>query len=99
MKVKKNPETQLLSEGKIFKNLKMIAEGNTVGPKHLSVEESVLVILKGQAILKIEGEDHVLKVGDTKIIPGGVEHYLEIIEDTEAIHIMPLGNKIKILAD
>ncbi len=99
MKVKKNPKTQLLNEGKVFKNLKMIAEANTIGPKHLSVDESVLVILKGKAVLKINDKDYSLEVGDTKIIPGGVEHYLEVIEDTEAIHIMPVGNKIKILGD
>ncbi|RXJ44337.1 cupin domain-containing protein [Gelidibacter gilvus] len=99
MKVKKNPKTQLLSEGKVFKNLKMMAEANTIGPKHLSVEESVLVILKGKAVLKINDKEYALEVGETKIIPGGIEHYLEIIEDTEAIHIMPVDNKIKILIE
>jgi len=99
MKVKKNPRTQLLSKGRIFKNLKMIAEANTIGPKHLSVEESVLVILKGKVVLKIKDKEYTLKVGETKIIPGGIEHYLEIIEDTEAVHIMPLDNKIKLLAE
>lgn len=99
MKVKKNPKTQLLSKGKVFKNLKMITEANTIGPKHLSVEESVLVILKGKAVLKIKNKEYALEVGETKIIPGGIEHYLEIIEDTEAIHIMPVDNKIKMLTE
>jgi quercetin dioxygenase-like cupin family protein len=99
MKVKKSPETQLLGKGKIFKNLKMLAEANTIGPKHLSVEESVLVILKGKVVLKIKDEEYTLRAGETKIIPGGIEHYLEIIEDTEAIHIMPLNNKIKLSAE
>jgi len=99
MKVKKIPKTQLLHKGKIFKNLKMLAEANTIGPKHLSVEESVLVILKGKAILRIGDKEYPLKVGETRIIPGGVEHYLEIIEDTEAIHIMPVGNKIELLTE
>lgn len=99
MKIKKNPKTQLLSTGKVFKTLRMIAEVDTIGPKHLSVEESVLVILKGKAILKIKDEEYTLKEGETKIIPGGIEHYLEIIEDTEAIHIMPVGNEIKLLAE
>lgn len=74
MKVRKNPKTQLLSEGKVFKSLKMIAEANTIGPKHVSVEESVLVILKGKAVLKINEEEYTLNVGGTKIIPGGIEH-------------------------
>jgi quercetin dioxygenase-like cupin family protein len=99
MKIKKNPKTQLLSEGKLFKTLKMIAEANTIGPKHVSVEESVLVILKGKAILKIKDKEYTLKEGETKIIPGGIEHYLEIIEATEAIHIMSVDNKIKLLAE
>jgi len=99
MKVTKMPKTQLLESGKVYKNLKMIAEGNTIGPKHLSVEESVLVMLKGKAILKIEDKSFELNVGDTKIIPGGVAHYLEIIEDTEAIHTMSIGNKIKLLVE
>ncbi|HLV40985.1 MAG TPA: cupin domain-containing protein [Brumimicrobium sp.] len=99
MKVKKTPKTQLLDSGKVFKNLKMIAEGNTIGPKHLSVEESVLVMLKGKVILYIEDKTYELNVGDTKVIPGGVAHYLEIIEDTEAIHTMSVGNKIKMLAE
>jgi len=99
MKVKKTPKTQLLDQGKVFKNLKMIAEGNTIGPKHLSVEESVLTMIKGKAILKLPDQEFILNVGDTKIIPGGVEHYLEIVEDTEAIHTMSIGNKIKLMAE
>lgn len=99
MKVKKNPKTQLLSKGKVFKNLKMIAEANTIGPKHLSVEETVLVILKGKAVLKILEKEYTLNGGETKIIPGGIPHYLEIIEDTEAVHIMPVDNKIKLLSE
>lgn len=99
MKVKKNPKTQLLSKGKIFKNLKMTAEANTIGPKHLSVDESVLILLKGEAILKLPDEEYTLNAGEPKIIPGGVEHYLEIVEDTEAIHIMALDNKIKLLKE
>lgn len=47
----------------------MIAEANTIGPKHLSVEESVLIILKGKVILKIKDKEYVLKVGETKTIP------------------------------
>lgn len=99
MKVKKNPKTQLLNKGDVFKNLKMIAEANTIGPRHSSVDESVLVILKGKAVLKINDQEITLNVGDTRIIPSGIEHYLEIIEDTEAIHIMPVGNKIKMIAE
>lgn len=99
MKVKKMPKTQLLERGKVFKNLKMIAEGNTIGPKHLSVEESVLTMIKGKAVLILPEENIPLQVGDTIIIPGGLEHYLEIIEDTEAIHTMPLDNKIKLISE
>lgn len=77
----------------------MIAEGNTIGPKHLSVEESVLTMIKGKAVLILPEENIPLQVGDTIIIPGGLEHYLEIIEDTEAIHTMPLDNKIKLISE
>lgn len=99
MKIRKMPKTQLLESGKVFKNLKMIAEGSTVGPKHLSVEESILTIIKGEAILILPEKEIPLRLGDTIIIPGGVEHYLEIIEDTEAIHSMPLNNKIKLISE
>jgi quercetin dioxygenase-like cupin family protein len=98
MKESKTPKTQLLGQGKVFKNLKMIAEGNTIGPTHLSVEESVLIMLKGKAILKLGDKEYELNVGDTKVIPGGVEHYLEIIEDTEVIHTMSVDNKMKMVA-
>lgn len=77
----------------------MIGEANTIGPKHVSAEESILVILKGKAVLKILNEEHSLNLGKTIIIPGGVEHILEILEDTKAIHIMPLENKIKLLPE
>ena len=99
MKVKKTPKTQLLDSGKIFKNLKMTAEGNSIGPKHLSVEESVLTMLKGKAVLILPDQEFPLNAGETKIIPGGVSHYLEIIEDTVAIHTMSVNNKIKLLAE
>lgn len=99
MKVKKTPKTQLLERGKVFKSLRMVAEGNTIGPKHLSVEESVLTLIKGKAILKLPDQEIELNAGDTKVIPGGIIHYLEITEDTEAIHTMPLNNKIELIPE
>lgn len=99
MKIKKNPTARPINQGKVFKNLKMIAEGNTIGQKHISIQESVLVIQKGSLIMHYTDEEIKLLPGDVIVIPEGVEHYLEILEDTEAVHIMPIDNKIKFLRE
>lgn len=75
----------------------MITEANTVIPKHISLEASVLVILKEKVILKIKNKGYPLAIGETRIIRSGIAHYLHIVEDTEALHIMPLDNKINCL--
>ena len=99
MKPVKKPKTKFLSRGKVFRNLKILAEGNTMGPEHTASEESVLVVLKGSMILKSPDEEVVMAPGDSIIIPAGVKHSLEIIEDTEAIHIMSVDNEFEFFTD
>lgn len=82
------PEMTLLGNGKIFKTLNITAKAGMEMPLHHSTKEAVIVVLKGEAILKMPDGEHTLAQGTTFIIPEKVEHSLKINLDFHAIAIM-----------
>lgn len=88
------PELTEISSGNALKIFKAIGEAGMQMPEHFSTEEAVIVIQKGSAVLRIDGTDHPLKQADVFCIPEGKVHSLHLIEDFEAIVIMPLMSKI-----
>lgn len=82
------PEMTSLSKGEIFKTLNITAKAGMVMPLHHSTKEAVIVVLKGEAILKMPDGEHKLSQNITFIIPAMVEHSLKIILDFHAIAIM-----------
>lgn len=82
------PEMTPLSKGEIFKTLNITAKAGMVMPLHHSTKEAVIVVLKGEAILKMPDGEHKLSQDSTFIIPAMVEHSLKINSDFHAIAIM-----------
>lgn len=64
-------------------------------PEHISTEEAVVIIQKGSAILKIDGNVRKLKKDEICIIPGGKPHTLSITDEFQAIIVMALSSKIE----
>ncbi|SRX55122.1 cupin domain-containing protein [Aequorivita sp. CIP111184] len=83
-----NPEMTTLSVGEIFKTLNIIAKSGMEMPLHHSTKEAVIVVLKGEAVLKMQDKNHTLSSGTTFIIPAMVKHSLKINKDFHAIAIM-----------
>lgn len=82
------PKIRLLATGEKFKAKQMEAKGGELLPKHIATIESVLVVLEGECVLNLAGTDHVLKQGDTFIVPPEIEHQIRAIEDFKAVHVM-----------
>ena len=82
------PEMTPLSNGEIFKTFNITAKAGMEMPLHHSTKEAVIIVLKGEAILKMPDGEHSLAQGITFIIPAMIEHSLKINSDFHAIAIM-----------
>jgi len=82
------PEMTPLTTGETFKTLNITAKAGMEMPLHHSTKEAVIVVLKGDAILKMPDGEHTLSQESTFIIPAMVEHSLKIKTDFHAIAIM-----------
>lgn len=82
------PEMTSLSNGEIFKTLNITAKAGMEMPLHHSTKEAVIVVLQGEAILKMPDGEYTLAKDTTFIIPAMAEHSLKINSDFHAIAIM-----------
>lgn len=87
------PNVKLLAKGEKFNAKQMQAKAGDLLPEHLANNESVLIILEGECILTLSGTEHVLKQGDSFIVPPEIKHQIRAIKDFRAIHVMT--NNIK----
>lgn len=61
-------------------------EGNEVQP-HAHPNEQAGYVIAGRHRLVIEGEETIIEAGDSYVIPGGVEHELEVLESGDVIDV------------
>ena len=90
-----NPKVTTLISGNKLVAKQMQANAGELLPPHLASEESILFILEGECILNLNDEDHVLKQGDTFVVPPEIKHQIKVIKDFKAIHFMPNDIKFK----
>ena len=64
----------------------LLAKGHQL-PKHSHPHEQTGYLVKGRMRLTIGREDKDLGPGDSWCVPGGVEHYADIIEDSVAVEV------------
>ena len=62
-------------------------EAGKILPLHSHPEEQTGYLVSGHIVLSIDGVDHDIKKGDAWIVPGGVVHGAEIIDDSVAVEV------------
>lgn len=82
------PTVKQLAKGKKFNAKQMSAKAGNLLPKHTASIESVLIVMEGECVLSIDGTDHMLKLGDSFIVPAEIKHQIRAITDFRAIHVM-----------
>lgn len=88
MKKATNPIVKLLAQGEKFNAKQMQAKAGDLLPKHTASIESVLIVLEGECVLTLDGTDHVLKQGDSFIVPSKIVHQIQVVKDFKAVHVM-----------
>jgi mannose-6-phosphate isomerase-like protein (cupin superfamily) len=62
-----------------------IRAGSARGPYHLHTQaENVYLVVAGEVVVRIDGEDHRLGPGDSAFIPPGVPHSASNVGDVDA---------------
>lgn len=83
------PKVKGLASGTNFTAKQMQGNAGDLLPEHLANVESIIFIHEGECILKMNGEDKLLKPGDALIIPPETKHQFKVITDFKGVHFMP----------
>jgi quercetin dioxygenase-like cupin family protein len=91
------PDLKVLNKGDVFKVLQVTGNMNMLMPMHHSTKEATIIVLEGSAILEMDGKEHLLRSGDSLIIPAKQAHSLLIMTKFKALVIMPLDSAIEFI--
>ncbi|MDX1363331.1 cupin domain-containing protein [Arenibacter latericius] len=94
MEVLTKPELTHKTVGKSLKILQITALAGMDMPLHHNTKETVIVVHKGEAILKTQHKEFVLKKGATLLVPAFIDHSLRVIQDFNAVAIMQTETEI-----
>ncbi|HTO17461.1 MAG TPA: cupin domain-containing protein [Edaphocola sp.] len=83
------PNIKLLASGTKLTAKQMQADAGDLLPEHIANMESILFIHEGECIIKINGEDKVLKQGDAFIVPPDIKHQIKVVIKFKGVHFMP----------
>ncbi|MEO6903824.1 MAG: cupin domain-containing protein [Bacteroidia bacterium] len=89
------PEMTVSQIGEHFKILKVKGIKGMEMPSHISTREAVIIVIKGEAVLKLPNKEINLKANESTIIPAKEPHTLTINEDFQANVIMEIESEIK----
>lgn len=95
MEIQTKPEMIVSKIGEQFKLLKVTGLKGMEMPSHISTNEAVIVVLKGEALLRLTDREIYLKTNDSTIIPAREPHTLTITENFQANVIMGINSEIK----
>ncbi|MGW8123682.1 cupin domain-containing protein [Roseivirga echinicomitans] len=84
-----NPKVTLIEDGKKMTIKQMEALAGQLLPRHKASDESVVVVLQGECVLKFADKDHLLSQGSSIIVPAEEWHQIKVIQDFRALHVMP----------
>jgi len=89
------PKVKILGSGTNLVAKQMQGNKGDLLPEHLANVESIMFIHEGECILKINGEDKLLKQGDAFIVPPETKHQFKAITDFKGIHFIPKDIKFQ----
>lgn len=89
------PEMIPLTVGETIKVLSVNADAGSQMPLHYSTEEAVIIVQEGEAVLGMEGKEHVLTAGTSFLIPARARHTLRILKKFKAVAVMATKSDIK----
>lgn len=95
MTITDTPQMTILQTGKSFKVLQVTGSEGMTMPQHISTKEAVVTVQKGSAMLKINGNEHLLTQHQSFVIPAGEPHSLTIKENFQAVAVMATDSEIK----
>lgn len=84
-----NPKVTLIEDGEKLTIKQMAANSGQLLPRHKASDESVVVVIEGECVLKFDEKDHVLTQGDSVVIPANLWHQIKVNRDFKALHVMP----------
>ncbi|MCG2461163.1 AraC family ligand binding domain-containing protein [Flavobacteriaceae bacterium F89] len=89
------PNIGTIATGKNLVAKQMQAKAGDLLPKHRADKESILFLHEGECVLKISGEDILLKTGEGYVIPPEIIHQIKAVTDFKGLHFMPIAIKIE----
>ena len=91
------PEMVVRQVGDKYKILNVSGAEGAQMPLHITTKEAVIIVLQGEAILKLQNREIHLRTNDSAIIPAQAPHTLQIEKDFEANVIMEIDSEIKFI--
>lgn len=89
------PNVSSIATGEKLVAKQMQAKAGDLLPEHIANLESILFIHEGECVLKIKGEDIILKRGEGFVVPAEVKHQIKVISDLKGLHFMPIEIKFE----
>lgn len=89
------PKVKTLATGSKLVAKQMQASAGELLPAHLANLESIILIQEGKCVFKMNDVDHVLKQGDSMVVPPGIRHQIKANTDFKAVHFMPVEIKFE----
>lgn len=95
METLNRPEMHPLAKGETFKTLQVNVKGGLNMPTHHTTKEAVIMVQKGEALLKTPEGDYEFSPGTTFILPAQLKHSLQVKKDFQAIVVLALDSEIE----
>ncbi len=88
---------RIAERGKELKILNVTGTKGVEMPCHFSTKEAIIIVLKGEVLIKLEDKEIYLKPNQSLIIPASEPHTLSVKEDFAANVIMAIDSEIKFI--
>jgi quercetin dioxygenase-like cupin family protein len=97
MEILDRPQLKILVAGTVNTVLEIVGVAGTQMPPHYCTGEAIIVLQRGEAILRMSDGEHFLKSGSSFVIPAGKEHSLIIKKDIKALAVMEINSEINFI--
>lgn|SRR5690606_3896175 len=97
METMNRPQLQVVAQGKTYKVLEVAGLPGMVMPHHHSTGEAIVMVKKGEALLKMSDDEHRLGKDSVFIIPAKKEHSLTILKEFKAVVTMAVDAEIQFI--